>query len=148
MKFLPKNIMNLAILKNTLFLRRPYWFFFSKKYFFCFIPIKISHKLCIKMDGTQFLWLLCFTAKNHSRSVMLYLGSYIEILHKISKKKVTNLVPHYWNGPTLWEEVKVQSTIYGGNTKTLHVLLIYWKEEAKIFPLPLGHSVQGSSVVL
>ena len=22
---------------------------------FCFIPMKISHKLCIKIDGTQFL---------------------------------------------------------------------------------------------
>ena len=29
----------------------------SKKIFFCFIPIKISHKLCDGMDGTQF-W--CF----------------------------------------------------------------------------------------
>jgi hypothetical protein len=26
----------------------------SVKTFFCFIPTKISHKLCDKMDGTQF----------------------------------------------------------------------------------------------
>ena len=32
----------------------------------CFIPIKISHKLCVRMNGTQFLWLWWFTAKNHS----------------------------------------------------------------------------------
>ena len=42
-------------------------FFFSKKKdFFCFIPMKISHKLCIRMDGTQILWLWWFTAKNQS----------------------------------------------------------------------------------
>ena len=32
--------------------------------FFCFIPMKISHKLCVRMDGTQFLILWWFTAKN------------------------------------------------------------------------------------
>ena len=24
--------------------------------FFCFIPMKISHKLCVRMDGTQFFY--------------------------------------------------------------------------------------------
>ena len=33
-------------------------------FFFCFIPMKISHKLCVRMDGTQFLILWWFTAKN------------------------------------------------------------------------------------
>ena len=28
--------------------------------------MKISQKLCIRMDGTQCLWLWWFTAKNHS----------------------------------------------------------------------------------
>ena len=28
--------------------------------------MKISHKLCVRMDGSQFLWLWWFTAKNHS----------------------------------------------------------------------------------
>ena len=28
--------------------------------------MKISHKLYIRMDGTQILWLWWFTAKNHS----------------------------------------------------------------------------------
>ena len=28
--------------------------------------MKISHKLCVRMDGTQFLWLWWFTTKNHS----------------------------------------------------------------------------------
>ena len=28
--------------------------------------MKISHKLCIRIDGTQFLWLSWFTAKNPS----------------------------------------------------------------------------------
>ena len=41
---------------------RPYWFIFSN--FFCFIPMKISHKLCVRMDRAQFFYLLCwFTAK-------------------------------------------------------------------------------------
>ena len=32
--------------------------------FFCFIPMKISHKLCVRMDGTQFLSLWWCIAKN------------------------------------------------------------------------------------
>ena len=32
--------------------------------FFCFIPMKISHKLCVRMVGTQFFLLWWFTAKN------------------------------------------------------------------------------------
>ena len=38
--------------------------FFQKKKYFCFIPMKIGHKLCVRMDGTQFLILWWFTAKN------------------------------------------------------------------------------------
>ena len=34
------------------------------EFFFCFIPMKISPKLCVRMDGTQFLILWWFTAKN------------------------------------------------------------------------------------
>ena len=30
-------------------------FFFQKNFFFCFIPMKISNKKCVRMDGTQFL---------------------------------------------------------------------------------------------
>ena len=41
-------------------------FFFKKKNCFCFIPMKISHKLCITLNGTQLLWLCWFTAQNHS----------------------------------------------------------------------------------
>ena len=32
---------------------------------FCFIPIEIRYKLLGSMDGTQFLWLSRFPAKNH-----------------------------------------------------------------------------------
>ena len=32
--------------------------------FFCFIPMKISHKLCVRINGAQFLW--WFTARNES----------------------------------------------------------------------------------
>ena len=38
-------------------------FFREKK---CIIPMKLSHNLCARMDGTHFLWLWWFTAKNHS----------------------------------------------------------------------------------
>ena len=38
--------------------------YLKKKKNFCFIPMKISHKLCVRMDGTQFLSLWWFTAKN------------------------------------------------------------------------------------
>ena len=33
-------------------------------FFFLIIPMKISHKLCVRVDGTQFLILWCFTAEN------------------------------------------------------------------------------------
>ena len=60
-----KKYWELTELKNDLFLSRPFWFFFSKKKnFFCLIPMKISHKLCVRMDGTQFSILWWFTAKN------------------------------------------------------------------------------------
>ena len=42
------------------------FYFFKKKFFFCFILMKISHKLCVRMDGTQFLWLWWYTAKTQS----------------------------------------------------------------------------------
>ena len=49
-------------------------------FFFCFIPMKISHKLCVRMDGTQFLILWCFTAKdkggNH-KIAWVYIASFI-----------------------------------------------------------------------
>ena len=41
-------------------------FFFQRNIFFCFIPMKISHKLCVRIDGTQFLRLWWFMAKNQS----------------------------------------------------------------------------------
>ena len=54
-----KKYRELAILKNGGF----FWvghfeFYFSKKFFFCFIPMKISHKLCIRMNGTQFFLIM------------------------------------------------------------------------------------------
>ena len=54
-----KKFWELAILKNELFLSRPFWiFFFEKnKFFFCFIPMKISPNLYGRMDGSKF-W--CF----------------------------------------------------------------------------------------
>ena len=64
-KIFTKKYRELAELKNSVFLSRPFWFFFWFFFdFFCFIPMKISHKLCVRMDGTQFLLLWWLTAKN------------------------------------------------------------------------------------
>jgi hypothetical protein len=56
-------------------------FFFSKFFFFfCFIPMKISHKLCVRMNGTQFLLLWWFTARNkggNHKWAWVYCTSYI-----------------------------------------------------------------------
>ena len=57
MKISKKYIENWQSWKTQLFLSRPFWFF-------CFIPMKISHKLCVRIDGTQFLLLWWFTAEN------------------------------------------------------------------------------------
>ena len=67
MKFSQKNFENWRFWKMHFFWVGHFEFFFLKKiFFFCFIPMKISPKLCIRIDGTQFLWLWWFTAKKHS----------------------------------------------------------------------------------
>ena len=48
--------------------------------FFCFIPRKINHKLCVRMDGTQFLWLWWITAKNDPHQTFLW-GVYVLLLY-------------------------------------------------------------------
>ena len=54
-----KKCWELVILKNSFLFIRPFWIF-------CFIPMKISPRLFVRMDGTQSLWLWWFKAKNHS----------------------------------------------------------------------------------
>ena len=63
MKF--SQIENWRFWKMTFFWVSHFEFFFEK-IFFCFILMKICHKLCVRMDGTQILWLWWFTAKNQS----------------------------------------------------------------------------------
>ena len=60
-----KNIYGeLAELKNSLFLSRPFWIFFWIFFvFFCFIPMKISQSVMSSKDGSKFWWLPWFTAK-------------------------------------------------------------------------------------
>ena len=61
------NIENWRFWKMTFFWVGHFEFnFYKKKFFFCFILMKISHKLCVRMDGTQFLWLWWYTAKTQS----------------------------------------------------------------------------------
>ena len=54
---------------------------FEKLSFFCFIPMKISHKLCVRMDGTQFLWLWWLIAKNGPHQALI-LAVYIHNIYK------------------------------------------------------------------
>ena len=51
-----KKYRELAILKNDLFLSQTFLIFLFQRFFFCFITIKISHKLCITIDGTQIFY--------------------------------------------------------------------------------------------
>ena len=62
MRFSQKNIENWQSWKMTFFWVGHFEFFSSKKIFF--FPMKISHKLCVRIDGTQFSILWWFTAKN------------------------------------------------------------------------------------
>ena len=57
------NCSAFGVVEKLFFLSRPFWIFFKKK-IFCFIPMKINQKLYARMDGTQFLLLRWFTAKN------------------------------------------------------------------------------------
>ena len=55
----------LALLKNSVFLSRPFWISF------CLIPMKISHKLCDRMNRTQF-WCFPWFAANSLLCVILH----------------------------------------------------------------------------
>ena len=66
-----KKFWELAILKNELFLSRPFWIFFSKKnFFFCFIPMKISPNLYGRMDGSKY-WCFPWFPENSLLCVIL-----------------------------------------------------------------------------
>ena len=72
-----KKFWELAILKNELFLSRPFWiFFFEKKIFFCFIPMKISPNLYGRMDGSKF-WCFPWFPENSLLCVILRYTVYV-----------------------------------------------------------------------
>ena len=49
-----KNILRIDRVEKWPFFESPFWIFFcKKKNIFCLIPMKISPKLCVRMDGTQ-----------------------------------------------------------------------------------------------
>ena len=68
MKFLKKILRIGGVEKLSFFESAILIFFKKKKIFFYFIPVKISHKLCVRIDGTQLLLLLWFTAENERGS--------------------------------------------------------------------------------
>ena len=66
-----KIFWELAILKNELFLSRPFWIFFSKKKKKnCFISMKISPNLYGRMDGSKF-WCFPWFPENSLLCVIL-----------------------------------------------------------------------------
>ena len=72
-----KKFRELAILKNELFLSRPFWIFFRKKKInFCFIPMKISLNLYGRMDGSKF-WRFPWFLENSLVCVILRYTVYI-----------------------------------------------------------------------
>ena len=74
-----KKFWELAILKNELFLSRPFWIFFWKKFFFfCFIPMKISPNLYGRMDGSKF-WCFPWFSENSLLCVILRYTVYKEL---------------------------------------------------------------------
>ena len=72
-----KIFWELAILKNELFLSRPFWIFF------CFIPMKISPNLYGRMDGLKF-WCFPWFPENSLLCVIL---RYTVYMQKTNKQK-------------------------------------------------------------
>ena len=56
------------------------WPFFESAILKFFSPMKNSHKLCVRMDGTQFVWLWWITAKNDPHQTFLW-GVYVLLLY-------------------------------------------------------------------
>ena len=71
-KMAGKKFWELAILKNELFLSRPFWIFFFDFFFFffCFIIMKISPNLNGRMDGSKF-WCFPWFPENSLLCVIL-----------------------------------------------------------------------------
>ena len=86
-----KKFWELAILKNELFLSRPFWIFFSKKKkkFFCFIPLKISPNLYGRMDGSKF-WCFPWFPENSLLCVILRYTVYLKSLKLIFSLDLPN----------------------------------------------------------
>ena len=61
---------------------RPFWIFF------CFIPIQISHNLCVSKDGTKFWWLPWFPAKSSEIIAIVSHCSRVELSTYTVEKKL------------------------------------------------------------
>ena len=59
-------------------------FFFKTNIFFFFIPMKISHKLCVRMDGTQFWCFSWFPANTLLCVILRYTVYILETIHKFN----------------------------------------------------------------
>ena len=130
---MPFASINPTTLRIGDFEKRPFWksaildFFFQRKIFFCLIPMKISHKLCDRMNRTQF-WcfplfpansLLCviipytvykiFTLKHSAEVSLLSSLQNDKIVRCVSRIKFLNLKIRNWLTSLL---IKVGFTLF------------------------------------
>ena len=63
-----KKYWELEVLKTFIFLS---WTFWILNFLFCFIPMTISHKFCVGLNRTQFLWLWWFTTKTDPHQTLI-----------------------------------------------------------------------------
>ena len=78
----PGLIFLILFFENWRFWKTQFWaifdFFFKKTKKICLIPMKISHKLCDRMDGTQF-WCFPWFPGNLLLCVILHYTVYISV---------------------------------------------------------------------
>ena len=63
--------------KKNVFLSRPFWNFFTKNFFFCFIPMKISQSFLGSKHGSILMIILVSNPKQHQRKDMQHSAVYI-----------------------------------------------------------------------
>ena len=84
-----KKILKIGGVENLSFFESAILIFFCqlKKKIFCFIPMKIIHKLCDRMDGTQFWCFLWFPTNSFLCVIYITLYS-VSVISSISMNKL------------------------------------------------------------
>ena len=103
----------MAILKNVVFLSRPFWIsFFEKKNFFCFFLMKISQRLLVSKDGSKFwssqTWQHFLTETKHFDGEYIYPFLYLCIrdwnLNLFNMKLGYDNVLDNHSDPSFWQK--------------------------------------------